>query len=107
MMYTVTCMAQKNPFSMEPLPSAPQVRPQPSRFGSEPAPVLHGTGIVQVSDRNVNGSGTEADYLKSGSREGTRGVVGRHRIGEKDYFVEPTVITNTRRNIKIEQEEIS
>jgi phenylacetaldehyde dehydrogenase len=45
-------------------------------------------------------------YLDSGLQEGARVVVGGHRVGDKGYFVEPTVITNTRRDMKIEQEEI-
>ena len=45
-------------------------------------------------------------YLDSGLQEGAKVVVGGHRMGEKGYFVEPTVITNTRRDMKIEQEEI-
>jgi phenylacetaldehyde dehydrogenase len=45
-------------------------------------------------------------YLESGLSEGARAVVGGRKLGEKGYFVEPTVLVNARENMKIVQEEI-
>ena len=45
-------------------------------------------------------------YLESGFSEGATAVVGGHKKGDKGYFVEPTVLVNTRENMKVVQEEI-
>ncbi len=45
-------------------------------------------------------------YLDSGVKQGAKTVVGGKRHGEKGYFVEPTVITGTREDMKIVREEI-
>ncbi len=45
-------------------------------------------------------------FLESGVEEGARTVTGGKRFGDKGYFVEPTVITNTRPDMKIVREEI-
>jgi phenylacetaldehyde dehydrogenase len=45
-------------------------------------------------------------YLESGFSEGAQAVVGGKRIGDKGYFVEPTVLVNTRAEMKVVQEEI-
>ncbi|MEW6440011.1 MAG: aldehyde dehydrogenase family protein [bacterium] len=45
-------------------------------------------------------------YVESGFQEGVKAVVGGHRIGDKGFFFEPTVLINTRRDMKVEQEEI-
>jgi phenylacetaldehyde dehydrogenase len=45
-------------------------------------------------------------YLESGREEGATAVTGGNRYGDKGYFVEPTVITNTRPDMKIVREEI-
>jgi phenylacetaldehyde dehydrogenase len=45
-------------------------------------------------------------YLESGLSEGARAVTGGRRKGDKGYFVEPTVLINTKQNMKIVQEEI-
>lgn len=45
-------------------------------------------------------------YIESGFREGAKVVVGGKRIGEKGYFVEPTVLVNTSPTMKVVQEEI-
>ncbi|MET7331127.1 aldehyde dehydrogenase family protein [Nonomuraea sp. NPDC005650] len=45
-------------------------------------------------------------YLDSGRSEGARTVVGGARHGEEGYFVQPTVITDTRPDMKIVREEI-
>ena len=46
------------------------------------------------------------NYLMSGLSEGATTVCGGNRVGDKGYFVEPTVLTNTRPDMKIVQEEI-
>jgi phenylacetaldehyde dehydrogenase len=45
-------------------------------------------------------------YLDSGRADGAEFVTGGARIGERGYFVEPTVITKTRPDMKIVREEI-
>lgn len=50
--------------------------------------------------------GRVTGYLDSGRDEGARAVVGGHRHGERGYFVEPTVLTGTRPDMKVVREEI-
>ncbi|MCZ6801665.1 MAG: aldehyde dehydrogenase family protein [Nitrospirae bacterium] len=45
-------------------------------------------------------------YLESGLQEGAEAITGGKRVGEKGYFVEPTVLVNTRSTMKVVQEEI-
>ena len=45
-------------------------------------------------------------YFASGSKEGAKAVCGGGRFGDKGYFVEPTVLTNTRADMKVVREEI-
>src|SRR5262245_15835025 len=45
-------------------------------------------------------------YLDSGSREGARAVVGGRRVGERGYFVAPTVLVDTKPQMKVVREEI-
>jgi phenylacetaldehyde dehydrogenase len=45
-------------------------------------------------------------FLDSGAKQGARTVVGGGRVGERGYFVAPTVLTGTRRDMKVVQEEI-
>jgi phenylacetaldehyde dehydrogenase len=45
-------------------------------------------------------------YLEAGVAEGAKAVVGGHKASGTGYFVEPTVLVNTRENMKVVQEEI-
>src|SRR5215470_8106586 len=45
-------------------------------------------------------------YLESGKNDGATAVTGGGRVGDKGYFVEPTVITNTNPSMSIVREEI-
>jgi phenylacetaldehyde dehydrogenase len=45
-------------------------------------------------------------FLKSGREQGANVVTGGKRFGDTGYFVEPTVLTNTRDDMKVIQEEI-
>ena len=45
-------------------------------------------------------------YLESGFAEGAEAVIGGHKLGEKGYFVEPTVLVNTKPDMKVIREEI-
>jgi phenylacetaldehyde dehydrogenase len=45
-------------------------------------------------------------YLESGQADGATAVTGGGRFGDQGFFVEPTVITNTRPDMKIVREEI-
>jgi phenylacetaldehyde dehydrogenase len=45
-------------------------------------------------------------YLESGFSEGAKAIVGGGRAGEKGYFVEPTVLVDTKPDMKVMKEEI-
>ncbi len=45
-------------------------------------------------------------YLDSGKAEGATALSGGGRFGDRGYFVEPTVLTNTRPQMKVVREEI-
>jgi phenylacetaldehyde dehydrogenase len=45
-------------------------------------------------------------YLEAGVAEGAKAVVGGRKVSGAGYFVEPTVLVNTRENMKVVQEEI-
>ena len=45
-------------------------------------------------------------YLESGRTQGAKPVVGGRRSGNKGYFVEPTVLINTKPGMKVMEEEI-
>lgn len=45
-------------------------------------------------------------YLESGLAEGAEAVVGGKRLGDKGYFVQPTVLVKTNSTMKVIQEEI-
>ena len=45
-------------------------------------------------------------FLDAGAAEGACAVAGGRRVGEKGYFVAPTVLTDTNPNMKVEAEEI-
>ena len=45
-------------------------------------------------------------YLDSGRSDGAEVVTGGGRVGERGYFIEPTVISKTRPDMKIVREEI-
>src|SRR5271155_667007 len=45
-------------------------------------------------------------YLESGFSQGAKAIVGGQKKGDKGYFVEPTVLVNTREDMKVVQEEI-
>ncbi|HKS80191.1 MAG TPA: aldehyde dehydrogenase family protein [Candidatus Acidoferrales bacterium] len=56
-----------------------------------------------VSEEQMN---RVCGYLDSGKQEGARAVAGGARLGNKGYFVKPTVLINTNENMKVVQEEI-
>jgi phenylacetaldehyde dehydrogenase len=45
-------------------------------------------------------------YLRSGTEAGAEAVVGGGRVGERGYFVEPTILTNTSNDMQVIREEI-
>lgn len=56
-----------------------------------------------VSDEQLN---RVMGYLKTGEAEGARAVTGGRRSGRQGYFVEPSVLVNTRPGMKVVEEEI-
>jgi aldehyde dehydrogenase (NAD+) len=49
---------------------------------------------------------TVLDYVDIGNKEGASAVTGGKRIGERGFFVEPTVFANVEHEMRISQEEI-
>jgi len=45
-------------------------------------------------------------YMESGLNEGAKAVVGGKKVGSRGYFVEPTVLVNTKPDMKVVREEI-
>jgi phenylacetaldehyde dehydrogenase len=45
-------------------------------------------------------------YLEAGLAEGAKVIAGGHKKGDKGYFVEPTVLVNTREDMRVVKEEI-
>lgn len=45
-------------------------------------------------------------YIEAGQKEGAKLLVGGSRVGDKGYFIQPTVFTDVRDEMKIAQEEI-
>ena len=45
-------------------------------------------------------------YIKSGKEEGAKLAVGGDRVGQKGYFVQPTIFTDVTKEMKIWNEEI-
>ena len=45
-------------------------------------------------------------YIESGRKDGVKIETGGHAIGDHGYFVEPTVLTKTNRDMKVVREEI-
>ena len=56
-----------------------------------------------VSEEQLN---RVCNYLDLGTKEGAKAVTGGKKLGDKGYFVEPTVLVNTKENMKVVQEEI-
>jgi phenylacetaldehyde dehydrogenase len=63
--------------------------------GTQMGPLVSGEQLQRVTG-----------FLESGVTEGATTVTGGGRFGNQGYFVEPTVITNTRPDMKIVREEI-
>jgi phenylacetaldehyde dehydrogenase len=56
-----------------------------------------------VSEEQLN---RVSSYLSSGQEQGARALVGGSRVGDRGYFVAPTVFTNTNPDMRIVREEI-
>jgi phenylacetaldehyde dehydrogenase len=67
--------------------------------GMDPATQM-GPLVSDEQQRRVLG------YLESGFSEGARAVVGGRKLGDRGYFVEPTVLVNATQKMKIMREEI-
>jgi len=62
--------------------------------------IAQGPQVSQVQQERIMG------YIESGKQEGATVVSGGSRHGNEGFFVEPTVFTNTRPDMKIVKEEI-
>jgi len=67
--------------------------------GMDPATQM-GPLVSDEQQRRVLG------YLEAGLSEGAKAVVGGRKLGRKGYFVEPTVLVDTKQGMKVMQEEI-
>lgn len=56
-----------------------------------------------VSEEQLN---RVCSYLESGFSQGAKAVTGGSRQGDKGYFVKPTVLVNTKEDMKVVREEI-
>ncbi len=56
-----------------------------------------------VSEEQLN---RVCGYLESGLKEGAKATAGGARVGDKGYFVKPTVLVNTNDKMKVVREEI-
>ncbi|MGO9781768.1 MAG: aldehyde dehydrogenase family protein [Streptosporangiaceae bacterium] len=80
-------------------------------------------GVAEIAKSIKLGSGLEAGtqmgplvseeqltrvsgYLESGKAEGATALAGGGRFGDRGFFIEPTVLTNTHGNMKVVREEI-
>jgi phenylacetaldehyde dehydrogenase len=80
-------------------------------------------GVAEHAKKITVGSGLEPDtqmgplisdeqfekvlgYLQSGADAGAEAIVGGGRVGNRGYFVEPTILTNTTADMKVIREEI-
>ena len=46
------------------------------------------------------------DLIKSGKKEGANLLCGGERIGDKGYFIQPTVFSDVQANMRIAKEEV-
>ncbi|ESP01737.1 hypothetical protein LOTGIDRAFT_148850, partial [Lottia gigantea] len=46
-------------------------------------------------------------YINIGQKEGAKMTTGGKRVGDKGYFIEPTIFKDVGENMKIQQEEVS
>jgi phenylacetaldehyde dehydrogenase len=67
--------------------------------GMEPGTQM-GPLVSDEQFRRVSG------FLESGKAEGATALTGGGRYGDRGYFIEPTVLTNTRPDMKVVREEI-
>jgi phenylacetaldehyde dehydrogenase len=69
-----------------------------------------GSGLEPTTDMGPLVSKEQLDrvcgYLEAGFSEGAKAVVGGSKLGDKGYFVKPTVLVNTNQNMKVVKEEI-
>jgi phenylacetaldehyde dehydrogenase len=69
-----------------------------------------GSGLEPTTDMGPLVSKEQLDrvcgYLEAGFSEGAKAVVGGSKLGDKGYFVKPTVLVNTNENMKVVKEEI-
>lgn len=47
------------------------------------------------------------EYIESGKQEGARLVTGGRRIGNKGYFIEPTIFADVTDDMRIAQDEVN
>lgn len=62
--------------------------------------VFQGPQVSQLQFDRIMG------YIKSGKEEGATVEVGGERLGDKGYFIKPTIFSNVRPDMKIMREEI-
>ncbi|KAK0386247.1 hypothetical protein NLU13_6084 [Sarocladium strictum] len=79
-------------------------------FKSRTAKISLGDPFEAATSQGPQVSGAQFDrimgYIQSGKEEGATVEIGGERYGSEGYFVQPTVFTNVRENMKIMQEEI-
>jgi phenylacetaldehyde dehydrogenase len=71
------------------------------RVGSGLDPTTHMGPLV--SEEQLN---RVCGYLEAGIAEGAKAAAGGHKKGDRGYFVEPTVLVDTKEDMKVVKEEI-
>ncbi|ONH69552.1 Aldehyde dehydrogenase 5, mitochondrial [Cyberlindnera fabianii] len=65
-----------------------------------------GEGVFQGAQTTPDQFQTVLDYIKKGEEEGAKLLTGGKRIGEKGYFVQPTIFIDCKDDFSIVKEEI-
>jgi len=77
---------------------------------AQAAQITLGHGLLESTQMGPLVSQTQYErvtgYLESGRKQGARAVCGGKGLGGKGYFVEPTILVDTKPDMKVVQEEI-
>jgi phenylacetaldehyde dehydrogenase len=77
---------------------------------TSPSPSSWATGLIPATEMgplvSAEQLNTVSGYLDSGRVEEAKILAGGHQEGDRGYFFQPTVIANTRPDMRVVQEEI-
>ena len=64
---------------------------------------MNSFNIIQIDDIQMN---KILELIKSGKKEGAKLLCGGDRIGDKGYFIRPTVFADVTNQMRIAREEV-